>query len=68
MDQSARFSQLPPLCTREVWASAVGLTLDTVNSQCDRGYWPVVKIGRYSLVNVEAIRLKAAERAQEFAL
>jgi len=52
-------SALPPLVTREVWATAVGLTLDTVNSQCDRGYWPVVKVGRQAVVTKLVARMQA---------
>lgn len=59
---------MAPLVTREVWASAVGLPLEVVIAQCDKGYWPCVKVGKYSLINVEAIRAKVLDRAREFVL
>lgn len=59
---------LPPLMTPEAWASAIGLPLKVVHCQCEKGYWPVIRVGRYSLVNVEAVRAKALEKAQEFVL
>lgn len=57
-----------PLMSREAWANAIGLPLAVVRAQCKRGHWPCVKVGKYSLVNVEAIRLRALERATEFVL
>jgi len=59
---------LPPVVTREAWAAATGLPVGVVNSQCDKGYWPLIRVGKYSLINVEAIRVKAIQKAQEFAL
>ncbi len=58
----------PPLMTREAWSAVIGLPLEVVIAQCDKGYWPCIKVGKYSLINVEAIRAKALERAQEFVL
>ena len=55
-----------PLMTREAFASAVGLPLGVLVAQCDRGYWPVVSIGKRVFVNVEAVRVLAAEKAKEF--
>ncbi|AWY69548.1 hypothetical protein A8H36_25670 [Burkholderia thailandensis] len=54
--------------TREAWSVAIGLPVDVVRCQCDRGYWPCIRVGKYSLINVEAIRVKALERANEFVL
>lgn len=59
---------LPPVMTRQAWAAAIGLPFKVVSDQCDRGYWPVIKVGRYSMVNVEAVRVLAGRKAQEFAL
>jgi hypothetical protein len=65
---SATSLLMPPLVTREVFAASIGLPVDVVRRQCDRGYWPCVTVGKYSLVNVEAIRVQAAERGREFSL
>ncbi|TBW60236.1 hypothetical protein EZV77_19460 [Burkholderia thailandensis] len=59
---------LPPLMTREAWSAAIGLPLEVVRFQCHKGYWPCIRVGKYSLINVEAIRAKALERADEFVL
>ena len=57
-----------PLMTREAFASAIGLPAGVVIAQAERGYWPQITVGKRVFINVEAIRLKAAERAQEFVL
>lgn len=58
-----------PLVTRKRWAEMLGLPLGVLTAQCERGMWgPPVRIGKRVFVNVEAIRLKCAERAQEFTL
>lgn len=60
--------QQVPLMTREAFAAAVGLPVGVVVAQAERGYWPQITIGKRVFINVEAVRLKAAERAQEFTL
>jgi hypothetical protein len=57
-----------PVMTREAFASAVGLPAGVVIAQCDRGLWPQVKVGKRSLINVEALRIAAARKAEEFTL
>jgi hypothetical protein len=47
---------------------ATGLPIGVVVAQCERGMWPQISVGKRVLVNVEAVRIKAAERAQEFTL
>ncbi|MDW9237789.1 hypothetical protein C7S17_0796 [Burkholderia thailandensis] len=42
--------------------------MEVVRFQCNKGYWPCIRVGKYSLINVEAIRAKALERANEFVL
>jgi hypothetical protein len=51
-----------PLMTRESFAAAIGLPLTVFIAQCDKGYWPLVKIGKRSLVNVELIRKRALDK------
>ncbi|MDH0047837.1 hypothetical protein [Comamonas terrigena] len=58
----------PPLMTREAFAVAVGLPLGVLTAQAERGYWPQITVGRRVFINVEAVRMKAAERAAEFTL
>lgn len=59
---------LPPLMTRASFAKAIGLPLGVLTAQAERGYWPQITVGRRVFINVEAVRLKAAERALEFKL
>lgn len=54
--------------TREAWAQAIGLPIGVLIAQAERGYWPQITIGKRVFINVEAVRLKAAERAAEFML
>lgn len=61
--------QVPvPLMTREAFANSIGLPLGVLIAQASRGYWPQITIGKRVFINVEAVRLKALERAQEFVL
>ena len=57
-----------PLVTRAKWAELVGLPVGVVTAQCDRGLIPTLRVGKYSLVNVEALRVLCARRAEEFSL
>lgn len=57
-----------PLMTREAFALAVGLPVGVLIAQAERGMWPQISVGKRVLINVEAVRIKAAERAQEFIL
>ena len=61
-------TSLVPVMTREAFAVAVGLPVGVLVAQAERGYWPQITVGRRVFINVEAVRLKAAERAQEFSL
>lgn len=60
--------QQVPLMTREAFAAAIGLPVGVLMAQAERGYWPQITVGKRVFINVEAVRLKAAERAQEFKL
>ena len=68
MTSVERFGVSPPLMTREAFASAIGLPVGVLVAQAERGYWPQITIGKRVFINVEVVRLKAAERAQEFVL
>lgn len=57
-----------PLMTKEAFAQSIGLPVGVVIKQSERGYWPTVKIGKRVFINVEVVRIKAAERAMEFTL
>lgn len=57
-----------PLMTRAAFALAIGLPLGVLVGQCEKGYWPVLQIGKRVFVNVEAVRLAAAEKGKEFSL
>ena len=57
-----------PVMTREAFALAIGLPVGVLIAQAERGMWPQISVGKRVLINVEAVRIKAAERAQEFTL
>ncbi|WP_272971100.1 hypothetical protein [Comamonas terrigena] len=57
-----------PLMTREAFALAIGLPIGVLTAQAERGYWPQITVGRRVFINVEAVRIRAAERAEQFAL
>lgn len=57
-----------PLMTPRAFSAALGLEHSVFQAQCNRGYWPTIKVGKRVFINVEAVRIKAAERAAEFAL
>lgn len=58
----------PPLVTRERYASLCGLEPGVFIAQCEKGYWPLVSIGKRVFVNVEAVRIAAAKKAEQFTL
>lgn len=57
-----------PLMTRERWAAAIGLPVTVVIAQTEKGYWPLAHIGKRVFVNVEAVRIAAAKKAEQFTL
>lgn len=57
-----------PVMTRAAFAAAIGLPLGVLVGQCERGYWPQITIGKRVFVNVEAVRVKAIQRGNEFGL
>lgn len=63
-----RFEMSIPLMTREAFAKAIGLPLGVLVAQAERGYWPQITVGRRVFINVEAVRVLAAARAQEAVL
>lgn len=76
MSLSQGFEQSPdfwalrsvPVMTREAFAHAIGLPLGVLTAQAERGYWPQITVGRRVFINVEAVRVLAAARAQEAVL
>lgn len=57
-----------PLMTCERFAEVTGLPPGVVRAQLDRGYWLSVRVGRRRLILVEAVRIAAQQRAQEYVL
>lgn len=55
-----------PVVTVEKFSAMTGLSIPCIASACDRGFWPVVHIGRRRLINLEALRLQCIAKAQEF--
>ncbi|OAM52699.1 hypothetical protein A7981_04400 [Methylovorus sp. MM2] len=68
MDTQVDASQLPsvPVMSRKKFADLVGVTEDTVTGWINRGYLPVVDIGKYRLINLALVNKIALE--QEFKL
>ncbi|TAK95907.1 MAG: hypothetical protein EPO09_07180 [Aquabacterium sp.] len=66
--QGGGFSISVPVMTREAFATAIGLPVGVLIAQADRGMWPTVRVGKRTLINVEAVRVLAAQKAQEFDL
>lgn len=66
--QSLSIAMSMPLMTLEAFSKAIGLELTVLKAQQSRGYWPTLRVGKRVFINVEAVRIKAAERAAEFAL
>jgi len=52
LNQGINFSVLPPLLSREHFASYVGTTLDTVRGWAQTNTIPTVKVGRHRLINI----------------
>jgi|GEM_PF-840333 len=52
LKQGISFSVLPPLLSRENFASFVGATLDTVRGWAQTDTIPTVKVGRHRLINI----------------
>ena len=50
-----------PLMTVERFADLVGLPIGVFQAQVDRRLWPVVRIGKRRLINVELVRKRALE-------
>lgn len=67
-DFASRMALTMPLMTPVAFSRALGIEHSVFQAQCNRGYWPTIKVGKRVFINVEAIRIKAAERAAEFAL
>lgn len=59
---------VPPLMTVPAFAALVGLEATVVQAQASRGYWPTVRVGKRLLINVEAVRVASARRAEGFSL
>lgn len=52
LKQAINISVLPPLLSREHFASFVGATLDTVRGLAQTHTIPTVKVGRHRLINL----------------
>ena len=51
------------LMSREKFADMIGIPVGVVTGWCDRGYLPVVPIGKYSLINVALLHQQCLNRA-----
>lgn len=55
-----------PLMTVAAFSQAAGVEQSVIQAQVNRGYWPTMKIGKRVFVNVEAVRLIAVQKYNEF--
>lgn len=64
MEAELNISQLPivPVMSRTLFAQLVGVTEDTVTGWINRGYVPVVEVGRYRLINLALLNKMALEK------
>lgn len=67
MDQVSIPSFYMPLMSVVAFAQATGVEVTVLQAQINRGYWPTVKVGKRVFVNVESVRLTAAQKHNEFA-
>ncbi|WP_148301186.1 hypothetical protein [Methylobacillus glycogenes] len=51
-----------PVMSRKRFAELIGVTEDTVGGWINRRYLPVIKIGKYSLVNVALLYQHALQQ------
>ncbi|MCB5206537.1 hypothetical protein [Methylovorus mays] len=65
MDTPFDASQLTvvPVMSRSKFAQHVGVTEDTVTGWINKGYLPVVEIGKYRLVNLALVTKNALEQS-----
>lgn len=65
MDTPIKTSQLPavPVMSRSKFADLVGVSINTVTGWINRGYLPVIRIGKYRLVNLALLHKLAYENA-----
>lgn len=61
--QSVSFSFVLPVLTRDRFAELTGLPVGVVQGFCNKGYLSTVKLGKYSLINLEALRKQCEEKA-----
>lgn len=54
-----------PLITREQFSKVTGLAIGVIEKQCERGYWPTVKVGKYSMINMAVIHEEALKHGRE---
>ncbi|QLG88181.1 hypothetical protein HQ393_07920 [Chitinibacter bivalviorum] len=59
---STSVAGLAPLMTRQRFSELIGLPEGVLNAQIDKGYWPIVKIGKYSFVNIALLNKQLLER------
>jgi predicted site-specific integrase-resolvase len=63
MDSLISISQLPavPVMARSLFAQHVGVSEDTVAGWINKGYIPVIEVGKYRLINLALMNKMALE-------
>jgi hypothetical protein len=57
-----------PILTAAKFSEFVGLDVGVVDAQLDRRILPCLRIGKRRFVNIEALRIAAAKKGEEFTL
>lgn len=62
--EASKTPQVPPIVpvmTRERFSQLSGMSLDTIEGHVRRGYIPVLKVGRRSLINIALLQAECLE-------
>lgn len=60
-------SSTTPLATKEKFAESIGIPVSVLQGQIQKGYWPLVQVGRRTFINVQAVADHASKSGSTFA-
>lgn len=55
------FNASTPLLSKQLFADLVGVSVRVVDGWITKGYLPVIKMGRYSLINIAKVQQQCLE-------
>lgn len=56
-----------PIISKQKFSDLIGLPLTVLNYQIQKGYYPTIKIGKYVLINMQALSDHASKHGENFA-